>query len=232
MPTDTDQVRQASPGSNRRRRSVPVTSCLVTGPTSVDRQRRAKGHNCHGSSQCLSSNVASRKALDERHDVAVRSHALHSIPFRCRSVVSRGAGALSPSPRHANVCDRHDSRISSVNTFGFPREHWAAAKAEARAAMIECARNEKTLSYTQLVSKISSIQLEPHDVRLDRLLESVARGEDLAGRGILTVVVVHKTGDMRPGLGFFEIAEQLGRDVSDRDACWIAELNNVYAQWC
>ena len=98
--------------------------------------------------------------------------------------------------------------------------------------MIECARNDKTLSYTQLVSKISSIQLEPHDVRLDRLLESVARDEDFAGRGILTVVVVHKTGDMRPGLGFFEIAEQLGRDVSDRDACWIAELKNVYAQWC
>ena len=98
--------------------------------------------------------------------------------------------------------------------------------------MIECARNQGTLSYTQLVSKIRSIQLEPHDVRLDRLLESVARDEDLAGRGILTVVVVHKTGDMLPGPGFFKIAEQLGRDASDHLACWIAELKKVHAQWC
>ena len=118
-----------------------------------------------------------------------------------------------------------------MNTFGFPLDHWVAAKSEARAAMIECARNQGTLSYTQLVSKISSIQLEPHDVRLDQLLESVARDEDLAGRGILTVVVVHKTGDKLPGLGFFEIAEQLGRDTSDHVVCWIAELKQVHAQW-
>ena len=43
MPADTEQVRLGSPGSNRRRRSVPVTSCLVTGSTSNRRRvyRRA-----------------------------------------------------------------------------------------------------------------------------------------------------------------------------------------------
>ena len=123
------------------------------------------------------------------------------------------------------------SRISSVDTFGFPHELWNAATSEARDAMIECARNQGTLSYTELVSKVSSIQLEPHDVRLDRLLEFVARDEESAGRGILTVVVVHKTGDMLPGSGFFELAEQLGRDTLDRIACWIAELKRVHAQW-
>ena len=97
--------------------------------------------------------------------------------------------------------------------------------------MIERARSQGTLSYTELVSQISTIKLEAHDIRLDRLLEQVARDEDLAGRGILTVVVVHKTGDKMPGPGFFELAEQLGRNVSDRVVCWVEELRKVHSQW-
>jgi len=35
------------------------------------------------------------------------------------------------------------------------------------------------------------------------------------GRGMLSVIVVHKEGDMQPGPGFFELAGELGRDTSD-----------------
>jgi len=32
---------------------------------------------------------------------------------------------------------------------------------------------------------------------------------------MITALVVHKTGDMQPGPGFFELAEKLGHDPSD-----------------
>ena len=37
-----------------------------------------------------------------------------------------------------------------------------------------------------------------------------------------------------PGLsapGFFELAEQLGKDTSDILLCWITELKRVHAHW-
>jgi hypothetical protein len=46
-----------------------------------------------------------------------------------------------------------------------------------------------------------------------------------------SVIVVHKDGDMAPGQGFYELAESLGFDVSDREEFWIAELNRVFAYW-
>jgi hypothetical protein len=68
-------------------------------------------------------------------------------------------------------------------------------------------------------------------VGLCDLLGEIAREEDDAGRGMLTVVVVHKTGDMQPGPGFFELAQELGRDTSDIDKCWIDELVRVFKVW-
>ena len=114
---------------------------------------------------------------------------------------------------------------------GFPEHVWDAAKDEARAAMIEVARQGRTMSYTRLAQKIMSCQLEPRDVRLTHMLGEISTEEDEAGRGMLTVVVVHKTGDMKPGPGFFELAESLGRDVSDTDRCWVEESRKVYEVW-
>jgi hypothetical protein len=48
---------------------------------------------------------------------------------------------------------------------------------------------------------------------------------------MLSVLVVHKEGDQRPGEGFFEWAEELGYTVGDRDEFWIGMLNKVYAYW-
>ena len=114
---------------------------------------------------------------------------------------------------------------------GFAEDVWDAAKDEARAAMIEVARQGRTMSYTRLVQKITSCQLEPRDVRLAHMLGEISTEEDEAGRGMLTVVVVHKTGDMKPGPGFFELAECQGRDVSDTDQCWVEESRKVYEMW-
>lgn len=114
---------------------------------------------------------------------------------------------------------------------GFPPSAWEAAKEEARQAMIEVARRRGVIAYSDLVGKITSIHLEAHDPRLFHLLGEVSTEEDAAKRGMLTVVVVHKSGDYMPGPGYFELAEELGRDTSDPDACWISELKRVHKTW-
>lgn len=114
---------------------------------------------------------------------------------------------------------------------GFAQGAWDDAKEEARKIMIDVAKRSHTIAYSDLVAKINSVKLQAHDQRLFHMLGEISSEEDEAGRGLLTVVVVHKSGDMKPGPGFFELAEALGRDVSDPDACWIEELNRVFKIW-
>lgn len=114
---------------------------------------------------------------------------------------------------------------------GFPPTAWEAAKAQAREVMIRRARLRGMIPYSELVREITHVRMEPHDPRLFHFLGEIASEEDAAGRGMLTVVVVHKTGDMQPGPGFFELAQQLGRDTSDVLQCWVDELKRVQKVW-
>lgn len=114
---------------------------------------------------------------------------------------------------------------------GFSEKDWAAGKEEARSAMIDRARVRGMIPYSDLVKNIRSINLDAHDPRLFQLLDEISREEDAAGRGMLTVVVVHKVGDMQPGPGFFELAKSLGRDTHNIEECWVSELHHVHAIW-
>jgi hypothetical protein len=113
----------------------------------------------------------------------------------------------------------------------FAQSDWNAAKEEARAIMIKRAKSRNTISYSELVSQIRSIRLDPHDARLDHFLGQISSEEDSKGLGMLTVLVVHKSGDLEPGKGFYELAHSLGRDISDREKCWAEELQRVYEVW-
>lgn len=116
-------------------------------------------------------------------------------------------------------------------SHGFPEQIWHAAKEEARQAMIDVARRSDMMSYTDLVCRITSCRLEPRDPRLAYMLGEISSEEDEAGRGLLTAVVVRKDGPMRPGFGFFKLAQERGRDVSDEERCWTEELQTVHGVW-
>lgn len=116
-------------------------------------------------------------------------------------------------------------------SHGFAQADWDAAKNEARAAMIECAKKRGMITYSDLVKQIHSVRLDAHDIRLDHLLGEVSADEDAAGRGMLTVLVVHKHGDMEPGRGFYKLAQALGRNTSDLQKCWVDELHRVHREW-
>jgi hypothetical protein len=117
-----------------------------------------------------------------------------------------------------------------METYGYTKKDWKAARDEARQAMIEAARRGTTLFYSQLVGQIESITFTPHDFNLFHLLGQISTCENESGRGMLSVVVVRKQ-DGLPGQGFFDLARDLGRDTSDPDRFFVAELGRVLHSW-
>lgn len=118
-----------------------------------------------------------------------------------------------------------------MGTASFSRDEWDAAKREARGILVERAKLRGMIPYSDLVEQIRSMRFEAHDQRLFQLLGEISSEESAAGRGMLSVIVVHKVGDMQPGPGFFELAKRLGRDTSDILRCWVGELKKVHAVW-
>lgn len=107
----------------------------------------------------------------------------------------------------------------------------ATARKEIRRVLVNRARNRSVVAYSEVVRSIKAVSFAPDDPAFHRLLDEVSEAEDRQGRGLLTVVVVHKDGDMRPGPGFFELAKRRGRNVSNVDAAWLAELDKVWGYW-
>ncbi|HEY3821782.1 MAG TPA: hypothetical protein VGL81_31670 [Polyangiaceae bacterium] len=97
------------------------------------------------------------------------------------------------------------------------------------ALLVARAKAGGTIAYSDVVARVRAVRFDPDSHALAAMLGEISEAEDAAGRGMLTVIVVHKTGDMRPGPGFFDLAKRLGRDTSDLDKCWIAEVNRVFA---
>src|SRR5262245_55219196 len=118
-----------------------------------------------------------------------------------------------------------------MQTFGYSESTWQAAKEQIRTVLIERARAQQTIAYSDLVQQIKAIDLQAHDPRLDELLIQISTDEVGHGRGMLSVLVVHKTGDYRPGKGFYNCAASLGLDASDEDRLWVGELHKVYSWW-
>jgi hypothetical protein len=87
------------------------------------------------------------------------------------------------------------------------------------------------IAYSGLVSQIETIRMEPDSFALAHMLGEISETEDAAGRGMLSVIVVHKVGDMQPGPGFFQLAKKLGRQISDKTTCWVEELHRVHGHW-
>ena len=114
------------------------------------------------------------------------------------------------------------------STFTYSRKDWDAAKAEAKSVLRRIARKETTISYSELADQIGAIHLEAFGAPMSHFLGEISVEEDADGHGMLSAVVVHKTGDRKPGPGFYDCASFLGRDVSDIDKTWANELTNVY----
>lgn len=116
-------------------------------------------------------------------------------------------------------------------SFDVPPAKWAAAKTEIRTILVKKAKERAMIPYSDLVAQVHVVNFSAFDVRLFSILGQVSTEEHEQGRPLLSVLVVHKTGDMQPGDGFFELAESLGRDTSNLLEAWIAEVQKVYQYW-
>lgn len=115
--------------------------------------------------------------------------------------------------------------------YGLPAPDVEKATEEARRVLVRTARAETTISYSELAEQVQAIPLQPHSAAMDGILCDLSEEEDACGRGMISVVVVHKDGDKRPGKGFFELAKELGYDTSDRESLWIEQLRKVHDCW-
>lgn len=116
-------------------------------------------------------------------------------------------------------------------SFDVPPETWQNAKEEIRRILIEKARQRAMIPYSELVGLVKSLAFNAFDLRLFAILGQISVEEHERGRPLISVLVVHKTGDMQPGEGFFELAHSLGRDTSDVLKAWIEEVRSVYQYW-
>ena len=108
---------------------------------------------------------------------------------------------------------------------------WTAGKAEIVGILQSVARERGTITYSDLSRQLLSITIPHDDPAMAVMLDEISTGEFRAGRGMLSVIVVHKTGDQIPGPGFFKLAKSLGRRVTDKEAFWVAELSAVHECW-
>src|SRR5580704_15912968 len=115
---------------------------------------------------------------------------------------------------------------------GVAPSDWDAAKREARNWRIAAVRTPAgTITYGELARRITALTFEPDSGVFHTLLGEISRDEEAAARGMLSVVVIHRGGDMRPGPGFFKLAQELGKDARDPEAFWQAEFGRVLAAW-
>lgn len=117
------------------------------------------------------------------------------------------------------------------NKYGYETSLWNQAKKEATAALIEVAKKRGRIAYSELTGKIEAIAFEYDDPRYWHLLGEISVDEMKAKRGMLSAIVVHRSGDMRPGPGFYELAKGLGKKVGEVDRFWLAEFNRVHDVW-
>lgn len=106
---------------------------------------------------------------------------------------------------------------------------YETAQGEAHDVLRGVAREQKTITYGQLVTRVHTLQLDPHGGVLAQILDEISMDEHGRGRGMLSAVVIHATDDYLPGPGFFTLAHNLGHADEDNVAFHAAELRRVHS---
>lgn len=122
-----------------------------------------------------------------------------------------------------------------MNYADIDLKKWNGCREEMKKILIARAKLRVMVAYSDLIKKVSiihfDIDLIDHRNLLAQMLGEISLEEDRSGRGMLSAIVVHKYGDQEPGQGFFEFAEILGRDISDKLKFWVNEVKAIYSYW-
>ena len=99
-----------------------------------------------------------------------------------------------------------------------------------RDVLVATARAAGTLTYDELLAQLPDGDREAASGNLAPLLRSISIEEDEEERGLLTALVVNER-DGLPGVGWFRLASDRGRNVSDRMRAWREEVERVHDAW-
>ena len=121
------------------------------------------------------------------------------------------------------------------NPDGYPRDAWVMAVRSGIQILEKQARKGLPITYTGFVDElnryIGRARFEPHHPWTGRLLADISRTSYVENQVMLSVLVVSAAGN-RPGKGFFSLAAELyGQPITDKEACWVAEMNRVLEQY-
>jgi hypothetical protein len=114
---------------------------------------------------------------------------------------------------------------------GFAQSDWDAAKDETRHMMIECARSRRMIPYSDPFGGLPASVFRRTTRGCRTFLERLRPKKMSEAGPPLTVVAVHKSGNVQPGPGFFELAQSRGRNTSNIVECWVGEFKKVFAYW-
>jgi hypothetical protein len=117
--------------------------------------------------------------------------------------------------------------------YGFDDDEWRVAKDEAVGILSERAAQPVNfiIFYSHLCNLIQTIEFAYDSKVFWEFLGEISTEEYLAGRGMLTAIVVLKDAEHKPGTGFLACAAELGLDVSNPDRVWNDQLNFVHDYW-
>ena len=102
-----------------------------------------------------------------------------------------------------------------------------------RQRLILAARKQQTVPYSE-IAPLANLDMANPDERnqLASLLGEISWYEHAKGRPLLSVLVVHKEGDMIPGEVFFKLATELNHyNGKDEDKFFIEEMKQVFQCW-
>ena len=93
----------------------------------------------------------------------------------------------------------------------FTNKEWDNIKGEIHSILVGVAKSKKLINYSDLVKRMKTVTLHTDNVDevqiLAELLGEISGEENKHARGMLSALVIHKTGDREPGLGFFVYAK-------------------------
>jgi hypothetical protein len=123
-------------------------------------------------------------------------------------------------------------------TYGYATSEWESTRDWIARRLHKAARERGTITYSDLAGEMANagvIEVEPHSSALAALLGQVNVLEHEAGRPLISALVVHKSGDLEPGPGFWAFARDLGIDPGSSQHArldfWSQELERCYAHW-
>lgn len=111
--------------------------------------------------------------------------------------------------------------------YGYTLKDWDKVKKEIKEILRGVAGKGATITYSDLSGAIKSACVRPDSYELRDWLGEVSKTEDAAGRGMLSAVVIRSKEGI-PGKGFFRLAKELKRNISDPIACWSKEVDRVH----